>query len=230
MILWNRRNRRSLASDTPASIADLFLWYDAADTATITESGGNVSQWDDKSGNDNHLVQATAAAQPLTGDDTLNGRNVLSFVTNNFMDTSSNVTLDSSFTCFIVVNNVDVSGVGNEDLFRIGISGAVTYVNAVSSNQWAMFNGAVLQSTYDATNDSGIITSIYNSTSSTLRHTGVVVASGDSGADSTTGILTICNKKNYNGDLAEVLFYDRVLTSDEVDRVESYLMSKWGLS
>ena len=33
------------------------LWLDAKDESTITESGGAVSQWDDKSGNDNHAVQ-----------------------------------------------------------------------------------------------------------------------------------------------------------------------------
>lgn len=55
------------------------LWLDAADTSTITESGGAVSQWSDKSGNGRHVTQATAANQPTTGSATQNGRNVLSF-------------------------------------------------------------------------------------------------------------------------------------------------------
>jgi hypothetical protein len=40
------------------------LWLDAADASTITESGGAVSQWDDKSGNNHHVIQAASAAQP----------------------------------------------------------------------------------------------------------------------------------------------------------------------
>jgi len=40
------------------------LWLDAADASTITESGGSVSQWDDKSGNNHHVIQATPVAQP----------------------------------------------------------------------------------------------------------------------------------------------------------------------
>ena len=55
------------------------LWLDASDETTITESGGAVSQWDDKSGNDNDLTQATSAKQPTSGTRTLNGLNVLDF-------------------------------------------------------------------------------------------------------------------------------------------------------
>jgi len=53
-------------------------WYDAADTGTITESAGSVSQWDDKSGNNNYVEQSNASLQPLTGS-TLNGINALDF-------------------------------------------------------------------------------------------------------------------------------------------------------
>lgn len=54
-------------------------WYDASDLSTITESGGLVSQWDDKSGNGYHLVQLSGSAQPTTGVETQNGLNVLDF-------------------------------------------------------------------------------------------------------------------------------------------------------
>lgn len=63
---------------SPLSLAPA-LWLDAADTSTITASGGAVSQWNDKSGNGKHLAQTTAAAQPTTAASTLNGRNVLTF-------------------------------------------------------------------------------------------------------------------------------------------------------
>ena len=55
------------AAFTPASLSGLTLWYDPSDAATITESGGAVSQVDDKSGNDYHATQATGASQPTTG-------------------------------------------------------------------------------------------------------------------------------------------------------------------
>jgi len=61
------------------SMLSTALWLDAADASTITESGGVVSQWDDKSGNDRHAVQATSANKPTTGTRSLNGLNVLDF-------------------------------------------------------------------------------------------------------------------------------------------------------
>lgn len=54
-------------------------WFDAADPDTITDAGGNVSQWDDKSGNARHVAQGTGSKQPSTGSRTINGVNVLDF-------------------------------------------------------------------------------------------------------------------------------------------------------
>lgn len=54
-------------------------WYDASDFNTITQSGGLVSQWNDKSGNGKHVVQATGANQPTTGTRKIGGLNVIDF-------------------------------------------------------------------------------------------------------------------------------------------------------
>lgn len=66
---------------TPAEIPTL-LWLDAADADTFTfGTGVNVAQWNDKSGNGNHVVQVTAGNQPdrdsLTN--TIGGLPVVSF-------------------------------------------------------------------------------------------------------------------------------------------------------
>ena len=55
------------------------LWLDASDAASITSSGGAVSQWSDKSGNAHHATQSVAASKPTTGANTQNGLNVLTF-------------------------------------------------------------------------------------------------------------------------------------------------------
>jgi hypothetical protein len=54
------------------------LWLDAADTSTITESSGSVSQWTNK-GSLGNVTQGTGANQPTTGSATQNGLNVLTF-------------------------------------------------------------------------------------------------------------------------------------------------------
>jgi hypothetical protein len=50
---------------TPAELgADLALWLDADDADTITLNGSNVAQWNDKSGNGNHVSNGTSSTQP----------------------------------------------------------------------------------------------------------------------------------------------------------------------
>jgi hypothetical protein len=51
---------------TPADITTA-LWLDAADASTITESGGAVSQWDDKSGNSHNAAADGNPTYSATG-------------------------------------------------------------------------------------------------------------------------------------------------------------------
>ena len=58
-------SRRFAPNWTPAALGSaLALWLDAEDTSTITLNGSDVSQWNDKSGNGNHVSNNTAATQP----------------------------------------------------------------------------------------------------------------------------------------------------------------------
>jgi len=61
------------------------LWLDAADSLTITQSAGLVSQWNDKSGNAEHAVQATALSQPSYIATGLNGLPTISSSGANFI-------------------------------------------------------------------------------------------------------------------------------------------------
>lgn len=77
-----------LSAWTPADISP-DLWLDASDTTTITESGGAVSQWNNK-GTRGNFTQATGAVQPTTGATTLNGLNVLDFAGDYLTATDTN--------------------------------------------------------------------------------------------------------------------------------------------
>jgi hypothetical protein len=54
-------------------------WFDAADPTTLTADAGNVSQWRDKSGNQNNAAQSTASRRPATGSATIGGLNAIAF-------------------------------------------------------------------------------------------------------------------------------------------------------
>ena len=65
---------------TPAALgAALALWLDGADSSTITLNGSTVSQWNDKSGNNRNVSQATASNQPAYQATGLNGRPTMNF-------------------------------------------------------------------------------------------------------------------------------------------------------
>jgi hypothetical protein len=65
---------------TPAQISTI-AWYDADDAGTFSfGTGVNISQWNDKSGNGNHVVQATSGSQPdYDTTNTINGLPVVTF-------------------------------------------------------------------------------------------------------------------------------------------------------
>jgi hypothetical protein len=70
----------ALEAWTPAHLAVApFAWYDTQTAASITQSGGTVSQWADLSGNARHLVQAVGAARPAYSATGLNGFPTLTF-------------------------------------------------------------------------------------------------------------------------------------------------------
>lgn len=52
-------------SFSPYLINGLQLWLDASDPTTITQSGNSVSEWRDKSGFNRHATQATSSHQPI---------------------------------------------------------------------------------------------------------------------------------------------------------------------
>lgn len=64
---------------SPKQLSNLKLWLDASDTSTISLSGSNVTQWNDKSGNGYNFSQGTATRQPQSGTRTQNGKNILNF-------------------------------------------------------------------------------------------------------------------------------------------------------
>lgn len=70
---------RTFVTPSPIPTTNLKAWYDAADTATISLSGSNVTQWDDKSGNGYHLTQGNNSLRPQSGTLTINSKNVLDF-------------------------------------------------------------------------------------------------------------------------------------------------------
>jgi hypothetical protein len=88
IVRFNNNNLKFL-SWTPSEISTI-AWYDAYDDSTITENSGAVSQWDDKSGNDNHARQGAGFLQPtydlVNNEIVFNGSNILEVTNDPFKD------------------------------------------------------------------------------------------------------------------------------------------------
>ena len=103
------RGAGSSPSFSPTNISGLIFWLDASDTGTVTESSGDVSQWDDKSGNGHDFVQATAINQPVYTPNSQNGLHTVDFSAGQTttMDTPSeiNTGANANFTLYFVMNH-----------------------------------------------------------------------------------------------------------------------------
>ena len=101
----------------PAAITTA-LWLDAADTSTITESSGAVSQWNDKSGNALTFTQ-TGSNRPAIGSNILGGKNVLTFTAANSQ-------------CLVGADSLDSVWTGSGwHLFAIARATTMTIVNSI---------------------------------------------------------------------------------------------------
>lgn len=200
------------------------LWLDAADTATITESGGAVSQWDDKSGNGNHVTQGTAAAQPTTGTRTINGVNVLNF--DGVNDVLSNSLVTTQPTTSFVVGQFD--SIGARDGL-IGNSSAAIY--QYDGGQLRAFYNAVLATATGLVGGAQVFTVTANSTSSVIRIDGVQRTAGNAGTNGYSAAFNVGLSYGYlDGAISEIIIVDGTLTAGEIADTEAYLAAKWGIT
>lgn len=212
------------------------LWLDAADTTSITESGGAVSQWDDKSGNGYDVTQGTAANQPTTGATTLNSLNVLDF--NSDVLTASSLTLlpsgSASRTVFFVYKpnqsaNAWFYSYGSRNQYE-----AFGYGRATNNHNFAGF-GYDWNSGVSAALQWQIITFHFDGTNLNLFVNNTNVGSNNMSLLNTT--TTSFSIGEFIGDtpneklsVAEFLIYNSALSISDRTEVETYLSSKWGIT
>lgn len=135
---------------TPAQLPGLALWLDAADSSTITLNGTDVSQWDDKSGNGNHVSNATAATQPPYLATGWNGKPTLSFTqsgleflfkagVSNF-EADEDFTIASAFEFLQTSNNWDMIAGWRNTANSAGFAAGVPILQGMSSSQQIGFH------------------------------------------------------------------------------------------
>jgi hypothetical protein len=93
---------------TPAAIPNVIGWWDASNAGSIHATGDEVDTWDNLivAGSPlPNLHQATGANRPHTGNNTLNGLNVLN-MSSEFFQPASALVLSQPFTLYVLANVV----------------------------------------------------------------------------------------------------------------------------
>lgn len=239
----NNRLLRPRASGgfTPKSLPGLAAWFDADDASTITLNSGNVSEWRDKSGNNRHATQATAARQPALTTNSLNGKPAITAIGdgggNKGMVTPAWAYAPGNTALFVfrasalnqaiyqrgVLNDQHRGAVQSSPLeLRSTVGGSagpqINSVTAYTANNWSI--GATIVNT--------------NLTRVFLNGVYGADATGNTQTWSTSTALRLFSLTDslytINGGIAEFIYYDRQLTATEVTSVARYLSKKWSIT
>ena len=207
------------------------LWLDAADTSTITDSGGSVSAWADKSFNGHNLGQLSSTEQPITNSRTLNGLNVIDFVSQDFLTMDTLKTVNQPFHVFMVAEADAIGSVQYLlDRHPSGTNRVEFYYNALT--HMGLVAGTSLNGGTPDTNPH-VIHLFLNGSSSETNIDGVNEATGTTGTNSfdlmTLG-STYADTAHWDGAVAEVIVVEGSLTTQQIFETEQYLASKWGIT
>lgn len=217
----------------PSSVSGLKIWLDASDLSTITKDGSDrVSQWNDKSGGARHLTQATAGDQPLWLSADQNGRDVIDFTSNRFMD--------DSWSAESVPNTIFIAA----ELPQTGTGGRTNLISGYSSNAQSVF-GDDPENTYKYAAGSaqgGTKTGIEGTWQDVyalyggaydFEINGDSISSANCGTDDWTGMTVGASSVDSQfGDMkvGEIVGYNASITGDDKTAILNYLKTKWGIS
>ncbi len=243
--------RRAILNNrfNPLSISGLSIWLDAQDSKTISLSGGNVVQWNDKSGKGNHAVQGTGVNQPVLVASGINGKPAIrgfpSGVLSQMTIADSPTLKYSEFTAFVVFAANGFNDAASNPVFgKYEVTGAQREFMSILTPTTHLL-GQYLSS---------------NGTSNTLLQTpnAFVVGSAKIGvvgfADAAQNIQIFGEEQRilagsvvfngtgayflfsrtgsadyFNGWIGEHLFFNRALSGVEIANINNYLSKKWGV-
>ena len=237
---------------TPAQLPTAAAWYDAADPGTMTIQNGNaVSEWRDKSGNDNHASQSTPSRMPVSGLANIGGLNAISFDPFNDQHLAAadhaSLDLDASgganvFAVFNYTGYVN-RGSGLNSIVSKGpmLAAGAAYGIRLNTNNTLPFKAGdgftctppdVLTSQdliYSGTRDDASMTASAHINGIQRATAGATAISSDnSSALVLGGELTTSRCADVR--LGEVLIVPGLITTDDRQKTEGYLAHKWGMT
>jgi single-stranded DNA-binding protein len=237
---------------TPALITTA-VWFDAADNSTVFLDAGTtqavagyttVQQWNDKSGNNRHVSQATAGSRPAYSSATINNKNVLTLITDDSLArTSPGLVTGASARSMYAVYKPNTTGATSNNICGQSYNGQVTGSWFMLQHRNDLVAGDPYFASYaDDLTDSTVPTTAtklagvtYNGSNLVLYRNGTQIATKSTTLATNAGVNFIIGRSGesqefMNGAVAEIIFTENASSTDTRQRIEGYLAHKWGLT
>ncbi len=211
------------AQFSPSEIPGLELWL--AGDSGITLTGELVSQWDDLSVNHRNATSWAASIQPTVIANDLNGHQVVSF--DGVYDFVAFPEVSNCRTIFWVIReNPNADGVTPRPL--LGYTGGVNFLRGLDRTFW-----------YDQSSHPGVYNGVTRLNFEEIDGTTTVVPQGyfllslQTSENVPATHITMeaeAYGRTWWGEFAELIIFSSILSSSEVETVETYLATKYGPS
>jgi len=250
----NQMLRRHQTAVSPIPTTGLSLWLKA--DAGVTLSGSNVTAWADQSGNGNNATARTGNSTFVSS--VINGKPILRFdgtanlITNDFFahnyDTPITIIAVSTASASTVFSGNPTAryiyGVTNNGGYDAGLTygGYGTETPNFSVGFGISYvSGQDIESSAMGENQVGLSSSINSGTLISAFLNGDAVGTADpadqSGGNNSTGAFSIGSEVTLNEadnffctcDIAEIIIYNRAITTPERQQVEAYLNAKYAI-
>jgi hypothetical protein len=219
-------SRYSPSSILPTQISGCLVWLDAADSATFTLSGSNVTQWRDKSGNANHF-------STLAGTSPTYSSNEVAFPSGGVMRSSASIALTLNTYAVIVFKLMQPSDFSYVLSFTSMSPGGFTGHYSIRTNGGILCGTAASPGNEaDFGNANYFVNGTFNPSfgASTYSNTPVVVAAKNTNLTGTTTVeLSASVGRYFVGRMYEVILYSSPPTTTQRQQLEGYLAWKWGI-
>lgn len=222
---------------SPPSIEGLIFWLHAAGLSGYSDNDP-VEEWLDVSGSEHHALQETPANQPTYKANVINGLPAVRFNGSDEWLATDVIALPGTFTAWLVCRRT--GGAGGSNPINGGLSGIAQYFQLQTfptdatfiafdsvgtpfgaAVAWPSANWQLIHLVRDSSQisiDGNLIDPAVTPTTGTPM-------SGNFKLD--VGSALQGTSLFFQGDIAEVLYYDRVLTATEIDLVDLYLARKY---
>lgn len=230
-----RKKISSAPSFKPTDISDIQLWL-SADSITGLANTDPVSTWPDKSGNGNDATQS-GSNRPTFKTSDLNGKPVVDFVYANsqYFVLTTPIPVTTDLTFFFVYKKTASSTLSPIAGATVDANGYPSLYEWSDNYSYFGFNGNNVRYALTNLNGSyGYITLQSESGLDSVWRNGVNITVNTVAVATSTVSLQhigrIGSTGQYSqGQIAEIIIYDRKLTTVERQQVESYIATKYAL-